>query len=186
MTRGKDRILEEYLVASARLGVRSAAEQLVALRGPRLLAHAIRLMGDRDDAQDVVQEAWIEILRGLSGIRDDRAFPAWATRIVTRRAARMIAKKVKHRTLNRDLSAETQDWVEEDGPLSADARAVRDAIRELPPEQAATIGLFYLEDMRVAEVALAMDVPVGTVKTRLLHARHKLATLLKGDDDEQA
>ncbi len=52
---------------------------------------------------------------------------------------------------------------------------------DLPPEQRATVALFYLEDMGVAEVATALNVPAGTVKTRLLHARRKLRAVLEGD-----
>ena len=74
--------------------------------------------------------------------------------------------------------------MDETASLSADARAVRRAIRSLPPAQAAAISLFYLEDMSIAEVAVALDVPPGTVKTRLMHARSKLNKALKGTGDE--
>ncbi len=59
---------------------------------------------------------------------------------------------------------------------------MRRAIKTLPPEQQAAIALFYLEDMSVAEVAVALDVPAGTVKTRLMHARRKLRDALEGDE----
>ncbi|MEO1492634.1 MAG: sigma-70 family RNA polymerase sigma factor [Pseudomonadota bacterium] len=184
MARSKDRIVEEYLVASARLGDRAAASKLVALRGPRLLAHATRLIGNREDARDIVQDAWIEILRGLGQLQDDRAFPAWSTRIVTRRVARVIADKVKHRDLAATEGAGAT-WTDSDGPTAVDARAVRKAIAALPRDQAATIALFYLEDMSVAEVAHALDVPAGTIKTRLMHARTKLSQALKGGTDDE-
>ncbi len=59
-------------------------------------------------------------------------------------------------------------------PSVLDVQAMQKAIRMLPPHQQAAIALFYLEDMSVAEVAVALDVPAGTVKTRLMHARRKL------------
>ena len=68
MTRSKEQILEDYLVAAAKTGDRSAMGQLARLRGPRLLAHATRLMGEPEAARDVVQTAWVDILRGLRGI----------------------------------------------------------------------------------------------------------------------
>jgi RNA polymerase sigma-70 factor (ECF subfamily) len=55
-------------------------------------------------------------------------------------------------------------------------------MRTLPPEHQAAIALFYLEDMSVAEVAVALDVPAGTVKTRLMHARRKLRDVFEGDE----
>jgi RNA polymerase sigma factor (sigma-70 family) len=51
----------------------------------------------------------------------------------------------------------------------------------LPPEQRSALALFHLEEMSVAEVAVALDVPLGTVKTRLLHARRKLREALEGE-----
>ncbi|MCY0147977.1 sigma-70 family RNA polymerase sigma factor [Hoeflea sp. G2-23] len=182
--RSKQQIVEEYLVAGARLGSRKAIAHLADLRGPSLLRHALRLLGNREDAQDAVQEAWIEIISGLPKLRDDRAFPAWAYRIVTRRAARLISGRVRRRQQEAYAAMESDLTVEETGSLAADARAVRLAIRALPPPQAAAISLFYLEDMSVAEVAIALDVPPGTIKTRLMHARAKLNQALKGDVDE--
>ena len=62
---------------------------------------------------------------------------------------------------------------------------MRAAIAACRPRRRATVALFYLEDLGVAEVATALDVPVGTVKTRLMHARTKLRALL-GDENGQA
>lgn len=181
----KERALDAYLVASARLGDRRAMSQLVELRGPRLLAHATRLLGERESARDVVQESWVEILRGLKGLRDEALFLPWALRIVTRRVAREIKRRQRGRLLADAVRAETDTEVPEDGPDEVDASKVRGAIAELPPAQAATVALFYLEDLSVTDVATALDVPVGTVKTRLMHARAKLRALLEGNDDGQ-
>lgn len=178
------RSLEDYLVTSARLGDRAAMIQLVELRGPRLLVHAARLLGDREEARDAVQDAWIDIFRGLGKLRDIRAFPAWATRIVTRRCAGLIRTKQSQRALVTALVHDCEAVVENGGMEAIEATQVRCAIAALPPEQAATVALFYLEDMSVADVSVAMDVPVGTVKTRLMQARTKLRHALKGENDE--
>lgn len=182
--RSKERILEEYLVAGARLGDRSAIAKLVALRGPSLLSHATRLLGNRDDAHDAVQDAWIEIIRGLPQLRDDRSFPAWAYRIVTRRTARIISGYIKRRELATEVAINVDEIMPETENLVSDACAVRAAIKALPASQAVTISLFYLEEMNVMEVATALDIPIGTVKTRLMHARSKLIHALKGVIDE--
>jgi RNA polymerase sigma-70 factor (ECF subfamily) len=180
------RALEAYLVAAARLGDRAAAERLVRLTAPRLAAHAVRLLGEVEAARDVVQEAWAEIFRGLGGLRAEAAFLPWALRIVTRRVARSIARRQRDRRLAADWAAEAETAVPEPGPGAVDAAKVRAALALLPPVQAATMALFYLEDMTTAEVAAATDVPVGTVKTRLMHARDRLRALLQGEEDGQA
>lgn len=181
--RNAGRIYEELLVQQARAGNQTALGHLAELRGPRLLIHATRLLGDRDMARDVVQDAWIDILRGLPGLREPRAFASWATRIVTRRVAQYIKGRVSDRATTERLALEGDTVQPEAGPAASDARSVRAAIEDLPPDQAATIALFYLEDMSVAEVAIALDIPRGTVKTRLMHARDKLKSALKGEDD---
>jgi RNA polymerase sigma-70 factor (ECF subfamily) len=173
--------LEGYLVASARLGDRRAQGQLVELFGPRLLSHATRLLGEREGARDVVQEAWMEILRGLHGLRDEAAFLPWALRIVSRRVAREISRRQKARRRDEALKAQPDEPPGGDPALTIDAGRVVAAIAALSPAQSATMALFYLEEMSVAEVATALDVPVGTVKTRLMHARAKLRDMLEGE-----
>ncbi len=181
----KEKALEAYLVAAARTGDRVAQSQLVVLRGPRLMAHAVRLLGETEGARDVVQDAWVEILRSLGRLRDDAAFLPWALRITTRQVARVIKSRQRDRRLAGAWAAETDTASPEQGPASVEAVQVRRAIANLPPEQGATIALFYLEDLNVAEVAIALDVPQGTIKTRLMHARRKLRAILEGDDNGQ-
>jgi RNA polymerase sigma-70 factor (ECF subfamily) len=179
LARDKERILDAYLVASARLGDRAAFVTLVRGWNGKLTAHAWRLLGDHEGAKDAVQESWAEILRSLSRLRDDEAFPAWAYRIVSRRCARQIGRIRSERRLTEEMAAAPA----EDEPVrssSLDVEAVRAAIRTLPAGQQAAIALFYLEDMSVAQVAVALDVPAGTVKTRLMHARRKLRDTLEG------
>ena len=100
MNRG-EKALEAYLVAAARTGDRRALGQLMALRGPRLMAHAVRLLGEVEGARDVVQDAWIDIVGGMRGLRETRAFLPWALRIVSRRVARVISGRQRDRRLRR-------------------------------------------------------------------------------------
>lgn len=184
--RKPEHILEEFLVSSARLGDRAALSRLFALRGPRLLAHATRLLGDVEQARDAVQDAWVEIIKGLGHLRDDRAFASWAYQITTRRCARIIRGQQRQREIKAEFAATGETEAPDAGPQSAEAHLVRKALATLPPDQSATIALFYLEDMSVADVAKALDIPAGTVKTRLMHARQKLKETLKGVLDEEA
>ncbi|MEO8245063.1 MAG: sigma-70 family RNA polymerase sigma factor [bacterium] len=175
------RLEDAVQVAGARLGDRAAWDSLVRRRGPRLYAHARRLTDSAEAAQDVVQDAWIEVMRGLGGLRDDHAFLPWALRIVTRRAARVIRGQVADRRLAREFAVE-QVLVPEAAETALPEQALTRAIGQLPRDQAAALALFYLEDMRVAEVAVALDIPPGTVKTRLMLARLKLRVIMQGVD----
>lgn len=180
--RTKEQLLDAYLVASARIGDRKAFDLLARRWQGKLVAHAWRLTGEVDLAREAAQEGWIEIVRGVGRLRDERAFPAWAYQIVSRRCARRIAGLRHDRALAAAAAAEPVEafTAPEEGDAPAMAR-LRTALAGLPPEQRAAIGLFYLEDLDVAEVATALNVPAGTVKTRLMHARRKLRAVLEGD-----
>lgn len=180
------RALEAYLVASARTGDTVAMDQLVRLLQPRLLGHANRLLGDAEGARDVTQAAWLDILRGLPRLREVASFRAFAMQIVTRKVAAAIKTNQRDRKLATDWARETEVMTAPLGEITADAQNVRNAIAKLPPAHQATLALFYLDEMTVTEVATALDVPVGTIKTRLMHARDKLRVLLKGDKYDQA
>jgi RNA polymerase sigma-70 factor (ECF subfamily) len=181
---GKRRALEEYLVVEARLGRRGAMADLVQLRGPRLLVHATRLLGSRDEAQDAVQEAWIQIFRDLKTLQNTAAFPSWATRITSRCCYRIIEKRTRASEALRAIEPLNETTVEGEPDQTADL--VRLAIEKLPPAQRAAIALFYLEEMSLAEVAISLDVPIGTVKSRLSVARNSLKNALKGEFDVTA
>ena len=176
-----ERVLDDYLVASARLGDRKAFALLVRRWHPKLLAHAWRLLGRDEAARDAVQEAWAQIVRGLPRLGDSGAFPAWAYRIVSRRCSRAIGAAQRGRRLEARIAAEPRTEAVPPDEGRIDGERVRTALGALPPEQRATIALFHLEEMSVAEVAVALDVPAGTVKTRLMHARRKLRSVLEGE-----
>ena len=81
------RLFDEYLVLAVRSGDRAAGERLAARWRPRLLRTARRLVGDMSAAEDVVQDTWIGIARGVTRLQDPARFPAWAFGILQRRCA---------------------------------------------------------------------------------------------------
>lgn len=164
-----------YHVAGARLGRARNAEALVRLCDARLMTHARYLTDDIDTARDVVQDAWIDILRGLNGLRDDRAFVAFALQIVTRKAARDVARRQRARQV-------VDDPFPPAPPADPD---LPQAIAALPATDRAALGLFYTQGLSVAEIAQALSIPPGTVKTRLMRARTRLRALLTGEDHGQ-
>ena len=188
-TKDQERALSAYLVAAARTGDRAAMDRLVRLWSPRLLAHAGRLLGEREEARDAVQDAWAEILRALPRLRDDAAFLPFALRITGRRVGRIISGRQRQRAVAAEAGAQALAAPPvasgEAGAEASDAAKVHAALAELPPLHRATMALFYLEELTVAEVAAAMDVPVGTIKSRLMHARAKLRALMEPQDKEQ-
>nr|WP_255554721.1 sigma-70 family RNA polymerase sigma factor [Sphingomicrobium sp. B8] len=171
--------MDDWLVTATLDGDRKAARQLVEAHHRPMMAHALRLTGNHADAEDAVQGAWREIFARLDRLKDPRAFRAWAYRIVTGKAGRMMRREMADRRRDEKLP-------EPDAPRAPDTAAehgeLREAIAALPPGQRAAIALFYLEGFSVAEVAAALDIPVGTAKTRLMHARQKLREQFEGEN----
>ena len=175
----KERLLDEYLVLVARDGDRDALRQLYQRHHRPLLNHAYRLCGRRSDAEDIVQSAWGEIMTRLDQLQNPAAFRAWAYRLVTGKAGRLMRREMAERRRDAQLP-------EPDAPLSPDKAAehgeLRAAIAALPTAQRATVSLFYLDGLSLGEIAAVLQIPVGTAKTRLMHARHKLRETIEGDE----
>lgn len=188
MTAAEDRIYDDYLAAAARAGDAAAFNALARRWQGKLVSHAWRLTGDADAARDIAQDAWGSIARGIRRLDDSSAFPAFAFRIVTRRAADHIRNRRRQRALDAAVAAGPAE-VAELNDAAASAGALQKAMASLPPDQRAAIALFYLEDLSVAEIAAALCIPAGTVKTRLMAARDKLKAAFgveKEKVDEQA
>jgi RNA polymerase sigma-70 factor (ECF subfamily) len=177
MVRRIDRIFDETLVLYAQEGQREALDRLACRWRPRHYAHARRLLGTGDKAADAVQDAWIGIIRGLWRLKDPTRFPAWSYAIVTRRCQDVL----RHAARGRETLLDENVASDPPGdPLGA--RHLRDGLSSLPPSQRAAVALFYRDGLTVSEIAEALGIPVGTVKTRLFHARRTLRHYFGGDE----
>ncbi|WP_068306602.1 RNA polymerase sigma factor [Pararhodobacter sp. CCB-MM2] len=178
----KLRALIAYHAAGARLGRTRDLSALVALCDARLLAHARRLSDDTETARDIAQEAWIAVARALPGLRDEGAFLAFALRIVTRQAAREVKRRQRRRVAD-GVWVETRPEAE---PPSEGHHDLDAALAALPAPQRVTLALFAIDGLSVAEVAQVLDIPPGTVKTRLMQARARIRAHLNGGSDVQS
>ncbi|MEO1043994.1 MAG: sigma-70 family RNA polymerase sigma factor [Pseudomonadota bacterium] len=172
--------MQNLLVARARLDGKRGWDALYRYWQPRFLGFAIRRTGDREVARDALQSAWIDIYRGLARLKDDRAFAVWAYRTVNRRCLKAMAKQARH-----DAAADpglTDSAVTDDpGDRAITELDLGRAIDRLSPGHQTVLTLFYREGFRVAEIALALDIAEGTVKTRLMHARNQLKTMMQDE-----
>ena len=182
MSRTHEDIQDELLVLQCQEGDGEAMKVLIARWHPRLGRMAWRLTGERDAAQDIVQDAWLAIVRGLRRLDDPARFRSWAYRIVTNKCADWTRRRVVQRSATEELQAAAVSG-SGDSPNGADSTDAVDRIRvalaKLPSQQRAMVSLHYLDGMGVAEIARALDVPEGTVKSRLYHARSRLKQVLE-------
>jgi RNA polymerase sigma-70 factor (ECF subfamily) len=180
-------VLDDWLVLAAQGGDAAAFEALASRWNRRLIAHAYRRIGHAEGAAEASQEAWMAIVRGLPTLGDPSRFPAWACRIVDRKAVDWLRRRRRDRAIDDRLGHDPALRAEPTDPgpgaeaprAEADALAVerlRRLLRELPAEQRALLGMFYADGRSVREIAHALGIPEGTVKSRLFLARKSLKT----------
>jgi RNA polymerase sigma-70 factor (ECF subfamily) len=169
---------EELLFIMAREGDKRAATRLVARWQPRLARTARRMLRDREQANEAVQEAWSGICRGWWQVSEPSLFPAWAFGVLHRKCVDQIRKISRERVHFSQDGAAPEPAVAADAPVRHDLEI---AFATLSPEHRITALLYFSGGLTLSEVALATGVPIGTAKSRLYHARNQLKALLDGD-----
>jgi RNA polymerase sigma factor (sigma-70 family) len=173
--------MQAELVARAQGGDREAFSALAAGASPRLYATARLILRQPDRAEDAVQDALVEASRDLRGLRDPDRLDAWLHRLLVRSCHRHALKERR-----RSIAEIPTPLI--DGPSIGDlagALADRDemerAFRRLTEEQRAILALVYYADLPLTDVATALGVPLGTIKSRLNRAMSALRAALAAD-----
>jgi RNA polymerase sigma-70 factor (ECF subfamily) len=170
----------ETLVERAKNGDEEAYAGLIAAVGDRLLAIAYRILRDTSLAEEAVQISLISAWRDLASLRDTARFEAWITRLVVRAC---YAEARRQRLWNahvRELAVEGPE-----DPGSAMSVVDRDELdrgfRRLTPEQRAIFILHHYVGWTQVEIARNLEIPIGTVKSRLHYATQTLRAALEAD-----
>jgi RNA polymerase sigma-70 factor (ECF subfamily) len=177
--RQSGRVYDELLVLHVQAGDLRALERLASRWQPRLLRSARRFTGQDEMASEAVQESWLGIVGGILRLRDPARFPAWAFAILRRRCA----ERVRAQAASRARSAPLDEA--EEGSSAArgeDRLAIAEAFARLPEEQRIAATLFFVEQLKLDEIAAATGAPLGTVKSRIFAARKSLKQALEGDE----
>ena len=181
------------LLQRARTGDAEAFEQLIEPHVGRLYNYLARMVGDPADAEDLTQDAILRVHRAIGSFRGGATFQTWLYRIATNIAVDALRRRARRSARVSSL----------DDPLQAEqglvAREVRDtrrdpqqlaeaseltaevlkAIDQLSPKLRAVVMLFDLQGLTYDEIAQALALPLGTVKSRLFNARSRLRELLE-------
>ncbi len=180
MLRSAHDIQDELLVYRCQDGEADALRELVERWHGRLFAHAFRLTGQREEAADAVQDAWLAIVRGIRRLDDPARFRSWAYRIVTYKAIDRVRRAQRQRkTLRVAAESSEVERIESRAEQTDEMDALRAGLSELSGDRRAILTMFYLESMPMSEIAVALGIPVGTVKSRLHHARLTLKETLE-------
>lgn len=175
---------DDELVAAAQAGDRDALDAL--LRRHLDLIHAIcsRLAGNPADAADATQEALIAIVRGLPRFDRRAAARTWMYRVATNACLDELRRRGRRPRLGLDdTMAERPDPAPSLDRSVTDRLTLDDALARLPEEFRVAVVLRDVQGMDYAQIAEVLQIPIGTVRSRIARGRQALATDLDGNQD---
>lgn len=177
---------ENKLIERASGGDPSAFNRLMEAHERRMYAVALRMCGNREDAQDCLQEAMLRIYRAISGFKGQSSFSTWVYRITMNTCLDELRRKKNKQNTSLDGLLDT-GWSPQDDSASPERHAVQsetrrllhEAIRDLPEDMRSAIVLRDIQGLSYEEIAQALDINVGTIKSRISRGREKLREKLK-------
>ncbi|WP_231592509.1 RNA polymerase sigma factor [Pelagovum pacificum] len=175
------------LLAAYASGDLSAARVLMARLAPRSLTQANRMLGDRSEAEDIVQEAMVRLWRQAPDWRTGEAkVSTWLYRVVANLCTDRLRSR-RRRDVSIDAVAEPESGrpsVAEDLQAEARMAALRNALADLPERQAQAVALRHLEGLSNPEIAGIMDIGIEAVESLTARGKRTLAAILAGRKDE--
>lgn len=175
----KEAIYYELLVLRCRRGQRNALEELIRTWEGRLFYYIRRLVDDEQQAWQILQQTWVKVLGGIKKLREPRKLPSWLYRIARNTAMSHLRAEYSNRALLEE-SKNLAD-VEDNGDNLAfeDAEQIHYGLGQISLHHREVLTLFFLQEMSVERVAEVLEIPAGTVKSRLYHARRALKAVLE-------
>jgi RNA polymerase sigma-70 factor, ECF subfamily len=186
---------DNILIEKAQQGDRNALNELVRKYQERAYQFAFRLTRNTDEASDVVSDAFVRVNNAIKNFKGNSAFSTWLYRIVTNCYLDQRKKERNKQTVSLDSSLQQDDEdvtreIEDKGrtPDELVERNYREALlhkalNQIPEFQKAMIIMFHAEQLSYEEIAEALDLPLGTVKSRLNRARISLREILAEDEE---
>ena len=178
---------EQQLVSAARQGDMAAFESLVHLYEKRVFALTLRMCGNREDAAEAAQEAFLAAWQGLAFFRGDSSFSTWLYRLASNACVDLLRRESRHRTAagpsldDEELNLDVPDAAPTPQE-AAERRALREEIERglaaLSPEHREVLVLRELHQLSYDEIAETLDLDVGTVKSRISRGRKQLRKFL--------
>ena len=176
----KERSFNEWLVIESQHGEKDAFNTLIKNWEQRYFLYALNRLKSREAAKGVTQESLISISKSLRKLADPASYPKWSFRIVEKRCVDWLRKTIREREF-----IQTQEELPEvpvrDG--IEDTLSVEQLLSKMDSRLATILRLYYLEALSIQEIAEVINVPSGTVKSRLFYARKMMTKLLENNHE---
>jgi len=172
---------ESWWVLQAQSGSREAVDELFKSVQEPLYRYIVAVVKEKQLAEDILQEVFIRIYRKLRWLREPQAFRAWCYQIASREAFRYLKRERRWTEQIRD-EATLNVVAAGEPPYSPElVQQLPELVGELSPASRAAVVLYYLHELSLVETAAVLDIPVGTVKSRLAYGlaslRHRLEVM---------
>lgn len=164
---------DEIAIQKCKKGEQEAFRHLVERYQRQAVSHATAILGRREDALDAAQEAFIDAFRALKQFDNSRPFYPWFYVLLRNRCFKMVARKRETESID-----ETVIVAANDAAHFEDTLALENALCSLDMEDREIITLKYFDGLDYNELAERLQIPKGTVMSRLFHARRKLQAKL--------
>ena len=167
------------LIIRCQRGEQEAFEAVFVEYQPRLTFYLRRLASPMDQIDDLMQDIWIKVIRKVKGLRDPRAFTAWVYRIARNEV--YSKTRLKHPCVEETDQALDELPAEDATDFTAyDMAHLYQGLDRLKAPQKEILTLFFLEQMSYKDIARVLDIHLGTVRSRLFHAKDALRRELEG------
>jgi RNA polymerase sigma factor (sigma-70 family) len=170
------------LVVECKKGSKKACYELYRLYSKAMLNVAFRIVGNIAEAEDVLQEAFLDAFNKVKDFRQDTTFGLWLKQIVVNRSINLLRKR---RLELIELDGEQLENIPDEESDNEDetqyqAARIKEAIKELPDGYRLVISLYLLEGYDHEEIGQILNISENTSRTQFLRAKRKLVELLKG------
>ncbi len=174
------------MIERASGGDPEAFNRLMERHERRMYAVALRMCANREDAQDCLQEAMLRVYRAIGGFKGESSFSTWLYRITMNTCLDELRRRKNKQSASLDdlldegwAPADDRGSPEKQAVRAERARALHGAIRELPEDMRAAVVLRDIHGCTYEEIARALDINVGTIKSRISRGREKLREKLR-------
>jgi len=171
-------LTDKELVKIARKGNAEAFSELVRRHQHRVYNLSLRYMRDANRAEDMAQEAFLKGFRLLKGFRGECSFSTWMYKVTGSVCLTEIEKRKKRGEVELKPAHESS-YISTKAQDNDEAELVRRCVTRLPEKYAAIVTLYYLDEMPYDEIAKIMEIPIGTLKTWMFHARKELRVIVQ-------
>jgi RNA polymerase sigma-70 factor (ECF subfamily) len=177
MSDSADQIYERVLILRCQAGDDAALTELVERYQPRLRYYLQKMLAGSPAAEDAAQDVWYDVIRALPRLANPGAFRAWLYRIARDRAWRCLRRRPPPHCPIDEVDVAANGAADEF--TAEDAAVVHAALDQLAPEHREVVVLRFVEDMSYEEIAQVAGCPLGTVRSRLHHAKRALRRALE-------